>query len=120
MVIGSQSRVYRSAERTNLLAFHWELTGETISSWLTWSQVARLVLHRNQLPLESAGVSCLGALVPRVGPSTTTIVIEQPGRLLLFRKSTVGFTGLELHLLVEWLESAEFPAFNTFTRILKP
>lgn len=105
--------------QTNLLCYHWELTGETIRSWLTWSQVARLALHRQQLPLESAGISCLGALVPRVGPSVTTVTNEGAGRLVIVRKSTVGLTGLELHLLVEWLESPEFPAADTFTEPLK-
>lgn len=52
---------------------------------------------------------------PRLGDCVTVVTRTGPAQLTLARKSTVGFTALELHLLADWLESPLFPhGLNTF------
>jgi hypothetical protein len=100
---------------TNVTYYQWELTDERIEAFLDLGQVLRLALRGKQLPLESAGAAWLNSIRQRVGPCNTSITGDGTNRLVLNRKSTIGLNGLELHLLVQWLESTEFPAFDTFS-----
>lgn len=100
----------RISASTNLVYYDWELTGSRIESCLYLGQALRVVSHHAQLPLENAGLQWLRAIEPRLGPSTTTITRTGPNQLSFFRKSTVGFTGAELQLLADWLESPQFPS----------
>ncbi len=105
------SRLFdRISAPTNLVYYDWELTGSRIEPCLYLGQAARVVSHHVQLPLESASLEWLRAIEPRLGPCTTTITATGPNQLSFFRKSTVGFTGAELQLLADWLESPQFPS----------
>jgi hypothetical protein len=95
--------------RTNLLYHDWEMTGERIEQWLYLGQFARFVSHKAQLPSGSPGVLWLKAIAPKLGASITDITQTGPNQLSFNRKSAVGFTGLELNLLADWLESPQFP-----------
>ena len=95
--------------RTNLVYYDWEVTGPRVVSCLELGQTARLVMHRAQMPLDSAGLTWLSVLVPRLGTSVTVVSLAAPNQLSFVRKSTLGFTAPELHLLADWLESPQFP-----------
>lgn len=97
------------AGQTNLVYFDRELTGERIEACLYLAQVMRIGFHTAQLPPEAAGIRWLGTIRPRLGNSTTTIEIASPGKFVFTRKSTLGLTAAEIHLLVDWLESNQFP-----------
>ncbi len=94
---------------TNLLYFDWELTAPRVQSWLYIGQALRVALGRVQPPLDSAGMNWLRVVMPRLANSTTTITVTRPDALTFARKSTAGLTAPELHLLVDWLESPQFP-----------
>jgi hypothetical protein len=100
------------AAQTNLVYFDWELTGQRVEPWLYITQMARSLLHRAQLPMDSAGANWMGTIKQRLGESKTEITRTGPNQLSFTRKSTVGLTAPELHLLVDWLESPQFPAAN--------
>ena len=100
----------RISAQTNLVYFDWELTGSRIEPCLYLGQATRVVSHHTQLPLESSSLECLRAIEPRLGVCTTTLTRTGPNQLSFFRKSTVGFTGAELQLLADWLESPQFPS----------
>jgi len=100
----------RISAQTNLVYFDWELTGSRIEPCLYLGQAARVVSHHTQLPLESSSLECLRAIEPRLGACTTTLTRTGPNQLSFFRRSTVGFTGAELQLLADWLESPQFPS----------
>lgn len=93
----------------NLIYYDWEITGPRVESWVYISQTLRLIFNRQQLPPDSAGLKWLHALMPRVGNSATAVTLQAPQRVTFTRTATVGFTGLELHLLTDWLESPRFP-----------
>jgi hypothetical protein len=95
--------------RANLVYYDWEVTGPRLEPWLHLGQFARQITRRAQMPVDSAGLRWVAVLVPRLGTSATVINFKAPDQLAFVRRSTLGFTAPELHLLVDWLESPEFP-----------
>jgi hypothetical protein len=94
---------------TNALYFDWEDTGARLPPCLQLGQTARLLARRPQMSYESAGLTWLASLVSRLGESVTQVAQTGPAELSLERRSTVGFTAAELHLLADWLEAPDFP-----------
>jgi hypothetical protein len=100
--------------KTNLVYHDWELTGRRVEPWLYISQITRTVLRHAQMPMTTAGAAWLGNVKARLGESTTDITQTGPNQLSVDRKSTLGLTAPELHLLIDWLESPQFP-FGLYT-----
>ena len=96
--------------RPELIYYDWEITGPRVEAWVYIGQTMRLILGRAQLPTDSAGLKWLQALLPRVGNSATALTVTSPTQFSFVRTSSMGLTGLELHLLADWLESPHFPA----------
>lgn len=92
---------------TNLLYHGWEATGIRMEQWTYIGQFARLVTKRPQL--SSSGLAWLRAVAGRASNSVTQITLTAPNQLTFVRKGTLGLEAAELHLLVDWLESPEFP-----------
>jgi hypothetical protein len=105
--------------RTNLVFYDWELSGPRTESLLYVGQVLRIGTRRPQLPSDSVGVAWLNALMPRLNSSTTLVTLSDTNKLTVIRKSTLGLTGWELHLLTDWLESPGFPR-GSYTSSTKP
>jgi hypothetical protein len=95
--------------RTNLVYYDWEITGPRLQPMLQLGQTARQIARRPQIAMDSAGINWLAMLIPRLGTSATIITRTGPAELTLYRRSTLGFNALELHLLADWLESPQFP-----------
>jgi hypothetical protein len=95
--------------RTNLVYYDWEVTGPRLQPCLQLAQTARLITRQPQMPRDCASLDWLGTLIPRLGTSATIINRTGPAELTFYRRSTVGLTALELHLLASWLESPRFP-----------
>lgn len=100
----------------DLVMYDWELTGPRIEGWLHIGQLFRVIGHRAQLPPKSAALEWLRAVAPKLGNNVTVVTRADASRLNFHRKSTCGFTALELHLLADWLESPDFPAGLHTTR----
>ena len=99
----------RISAQTNLVYFDWELTGSRLEPCLYLGQIARVVSRHVQLPLNAVSVDWLKAIEPRLGSSITTITCTPTNQLSFARQSTLGFTGAELQLMADWLESPQFP-----------
>ncbi len=111
----SLGSVQAALSRTNLVYHDWEMTGQRIDQWIFMGQFARLAFHKAQLPPGSAGLLWLQAIAPKLGVSVTDITQTGPNQLSFTRKSDLGFTGIELNLLADWLESPQFPlGLHTF------
>ena len=90
---------------TNLIYYEWERTGERVDQLIYLTQFARLAADRTQLLKSSAGLLWLKALVPKLQMSITRCEKTTiPGHVKFYRRSSIGPTALELHLLVDWLE----------------
>lgn len=101
--------------QTNLVYYDWELTGPRIEEWTHLSQAIRFVSGVAQLPGDSASIAWLNVMSTRLGNCATEINQTAPGTLSFHRKSSLGFTAIELHLLADWLESPDFPGgLHTF------
>ena len=95
--------------RPNLVYYDWEITQAKLAHWVFLGQTARLVFQLPQMPPESAAFAFLLAAAPKLGNTGTDIIQDGPARLSFVRNSHSGFTGAELHLLADWLESPAFP-----------
>jgi hypothetical protein len=100
---------------TNLVYYQSEQTGARIEDGLFINQLFRLIFHKPQLPDTSAAALWLKNVEPLLGSSTTFVTQTGAEQLTFTRKSTIGFSALELHLLADWLESPRFPhGLHTF------
>ena len=98
----------------NLIYYDWEITGPRVEAWTYIGQTLRLIFSRAQLPPSSLGMAWLKAISPRTGNSVTTISVSATNSLSMIRNSTIGMTGMEAHILADWLESPNFPVgFHT-------
>jgi hypothetical protein len=104
------SELLEVLNRTNLVYYDWEMTGPRVEHWLYMGQLIRSSFNRPQLPFDSAGLLWLKALSMRLGENATHFTETGPRQLTVLRRSSIGLTGIELHLLVDWLESPDFPA----------
>ena len=92
---------------TNLVWYDWEFTGRCAEGLATMSQLARNVLSKARLTY-TTGLSWLAAASPKLGNSVTGIKLVSPTHLNFSRASTIGLTGVEMNLLIDWLESPDF------------
>ena len=105
---------------TNLVLYDWETTQSCESSLLQITQLGRLVFGRARLSItNNAALPWLVAISPKLGNAVTSVRLADLNRLTFSRSATVGFTGMELHLLADWLESPSFPR-GFFTLEAKP
>ena len=96
-------------QQTNLVYYDWELTGQLLPARLALLQTARQIGRAPQMATDCDSLNWLGVLIPRLGPCETTVKQTGPNQLAFHRKSTIGLTAIELHLLADWLESSRFP-----------
>ena len=101
--------------RTNLVYYDWEIAGLRCEQWVYIAQYARFVSKKTQIPFKSNSQVWFKAVEPRLGSCLTEILRESDSRFSFVRQSSVGFTGVELQTLADWLESPDFPiGLNTF------
>ena len=95
----------------NLVYFQGEQTGRRIADGFYNLQALRLIFHKPQLALNSGTAGAwLKKIAPLLDSSTTLVTRSGPQQLYFSRESTIGFTALELQILVDWLESPQFPS----------
>ncbi|MGB7769703.1 MAG: hypothetical protein WBN22_12740 [Verrucomicrobiia bacterium] len=97
------------SDQSNLVCYHWELTGARVESCLYIGQFLSVISRHPPLPLNSVAAIWLKTVMPRLGNCTTTVTLTGPNQLAFSRRSTTGFTAAELNLLAIWLESPQFP-----------
>jgi len=103
----------QALNRTNLIAYDWELTGPRADAWVMIGQFARISLSKVQMP-PAAALNWILAAKNWLGPCVTEVTRTGPAQISIARKSSVGFSSVELHLLADWMESPQFPAgFHT-------
>lgn len=101
--------------RTNLLYYDWELTSEKLTQ-IRFLHDSRYVffdpVHKPRLDNDTATARWFQNCLTNVGDTGTEITLVNSNRLQFARRSRIGFTALELHLLENWLESSRFPEPN--------
>lgn len=104
-----QELLQRLTSRTNLIYYGWEITEPRLNQWLFMGQSARLAFRRAQMPGTATSFLFLKTAAPKLGNTVTEVLLSDPSTLSFVRKSHLGFTAVELHLLADWIESPAFP-----------
>ncbi len=101
-------------QRTNLLAYAWEVTAPRLEAWRTTALLYMAFAGYVSPPTNSASFiwSQDTNVTSQLDNCVTEIAITSPTQLELIRSSAIGFSGLELSLLTRWLENPEFPGFR--------
>lgn len=95
---------------TSLLLYDWEQTQPNAYALIQIFQATRFVFGKNRLSItNNAALPWIAAIAPRLGQAGTSIRQTSQDTLTINRTSTLGLTGAEIHLLIEWLESPTFP-----------
>jgi hypothetical protein len=98
------------ANDSSLVLYDWEQSQPGAYRLIQSGQLTRLVFGRARLSMtNNPSLPWVVAISQKLGTAGTSLRLTQPQQLVLSRSSTVGLTAWELHLLVEWLESPEFP-----------
>src|ERR1044071_9003467 len=95
--------------QTNLVCYDWEATGPRMDQWLYLTQFFRFAMYRAQLDLELAGEAWLKKVGLTLGNCGTVFTLTASNRLSFVRKSSVGFSAIEMNLMADWLEGPSFP-----------
>jgi hypothetical protein len=95
--------------RANLVYYDWELTGPRLQQW---RMLGRMILTRwyeptdDEMDARRVADRWLGELGSLAGNTVTEITRIAPNELSVVRNAPVGFTGIEMFLLSDWLSAA--------------
>jgi hypothetical protein len=108
-------------QRTNLLAYAWEVTAPRLESWRTTALLYMAFAGYVSPNTNSASFiwSQDTNVTSQLDNCVTEISIASPSQLELVRSSAIGFTGLELSLLTRWLENPAFPGFRPPDKVVR-
>jgi hypothetical protein len=108
--------LHQVVARTNLVYYDWEISEPRVDDWVHIGQLFRLLFGKANLPPNSASMAWLSAAKTNAAGCGTTVIQTGPAQLTFGRRSGIGLTALEMHLLADWLQSPRFPhGLNTFT-----
>ncbi len=95
---------------TNLVFYDRETPDTRLQQWFYMGQFIRFVLGAPQMAPDTTGLVWLRALNGKIPSDCVTEITQAtPDRLVIDRRSSIGFAGFELQLLADWLESPDFP-----------
>ena len=92
-------------DRKDLMAFDWEVTSENLQHWLVIHQAMDILLRKPLIQADGPIFRWLDAAGPKLQNSVTEVLLVNPRRLELTRKSTVGLSSYELVRLARWLDA---------------
>lgn len=100
-------------DRTNLVAYHWELTGTRVTDWRNmfsfYSMLASYAPPTTN-DLSQAWINDTN-VISQLGNAVTEVVQTSPRELTAVRTSTTGLTGFELYQLLRWVGNRGFPVY---------
>jgi hypothetical protein len=101
--------LFAQLNRTNLVYYDWEVTGERLKLLPHLTQLALMLTRHKQLAAQSAADKWLNRIGPTLGVTVTEITQTAPNELSFKRKAPGGLTAFELTALANWLEVTNFP-----------
>ena len=101
--------LFAKLDRTNLVYYDWEVTGERLKLLPHLTQLALMLTWHKQLAAQSAAEKWLDRIGPTLGVTVTEVTQTAPNELTFARKAPGGFTAFELIALANWLEATNFP-----------
>jgi len=114
--VGIPVELQKTLAETNLVAYSWDFGAERLHQLVYTGQFIRFVFHKAQLAQDMAAIPWMEAAGPRLGFCASAIRQTGPNQLSFVRRATLGLSSLDLHLLVDWVESPLFPnGFHTLS-----
>ena len=101
--------LFAQLNRTNLVYYDWEMTGERLKLLPQLTQLALMFTQHKQLAAQSAAAKWLNRIGPTLGNTVTEVTQTAPNELSFTRKAPGGLTAIELTALANWLEATNFP-----------
>ncbi len=101
--------LFARLNRTNLVYYDWEITGERLKLLPQLTQLALMFTKHKQLAAQSAAARWLYHVSPALGVAVTEAAQTAPNELSFTRKAPAGLTAIELTALANWLEATNFP-----------
>ena len=101
--------LFTQLNRTNLVYYDWEITGERLKVLPQLTQLALMFTRHKQLAAQSAAAKWLYRISPALGIAVTEVTQTAPNELSFTRKAPAGLTAIELTALANWLEATNFP-----------
>ena len=95
--------------REKVVYYQWEITQHRIELYKPLLRFISFLFKKPQSSASGPGFRWLTAIESKLGNTVTIVTAPEQKKLQFFRKSHIGFTGLELTLLSEWLASSSFP-----------
>ncbi|MEI7731760.1 MAG: hypothetical protein WCO56_19465 [Verrucomicrobiota bacterium] len=95
--------------RTNLVYYHWELTGERARCWNEFMQNAPLFTDLLSVPTTEVGHKWVMTVPAVLGETVTQVIKTSDNELTLSRRGPLCCTGFELNLLTRWLDILDAP-----------
>lgn len=90
-------------DRSGVVFYHWEITGEALRNWVTVDQMRDMVL-RERAHIRAAVSRWVQALAAKTELNTVTEAsVTGDHELTVLRKAPVGLTAIELTALARWL-----------------
>jgi hypothetical protein len=102
--------------RTNLVYYDWEATRPRLMEWqVLRGMIANRSLAQSNDAVDKDGIETewLGAVAALAGNTATEITRVSPNELALVRTGPLGFTGVELVLLADWVCDANTGPIHT-------
>lgn len=92
-------------QRTNLVAYSWENSSESIGHWRQLLQASDVYTLGGLIQADAPANAWLATLPLEHRNASTEVLQTGPDELRLTRKSALGFSGFELIQLVRWLDA---------------
>jgi hypothetical protein len=99
-------------DNPKLLYYDWEITQSRLDQLRPLLQLGAVILNISPMSTNSAAYQWLDAVQPRLGNTATEMTVASPQEWHLHRISYLGFSGLELLTLANWMEGTNFPRPN--------
>jgi len=98
-------------DRTNLVAYHWELTGTRVTDWRNMFSFYNMLASYAPPATNDLAQAWINDtnVINQLGNAVTEVVQTSPRELTAVRTSTTGLTGFELYQLLRWVGNRGFP-----------
>lgn len=97
--------------REKLFYYDWEITAARISAFKQAERFVDLVFPPKPKRTSASGVEWMNLIFGKLENTVTEATLAGDRNVSVVRKSAIGLSGIELWLLMHWMDGKDFPAF---------
>jgi hypothetical protein len=99
--------------RPNSIYYDWEITEARVTQLLQMAPFIFMSANRMLVANSVQPYTLLKDMAPKLGNTVTEATLIAPDEIKVLRKSPIGLSGIELYLLVRWVDQNKFPYWDT-------